>query len=379
MKLIHLSDLHLGIRVNGFSMLEDQAYVLQEILQILDSEAPDAVLIAGDIYDRSDPSAEAITLLDDFLVALSRKGLKVFLISGNHDSPERIAFGARLMDASGVHFSPVYNGSLSPVTMEDAYGPLDIWMLPFLKPIHIRQLFPEENILSYTDAVGKAVRGMDIDPTRRNVLLTHQFVTGAARCESEEISVGGTDNVDASVFSPFDYVALGHIHGPQNVGDSGHIRYCGTPLKYSFSEAEQQKSVTVVELKNKGSLFVRTLPLIPKRDLLEIRGTYLEVTNRDFHASFDPSCYLHVTLTDEEDIPDAIGKLRAVYPNIMKLDYDNCRTRTGRFIPEANATEQKSSLELFAEFYETQNGRPFSKEQRDYAASLLAEIQEGES
>ena len=225
MKLIHLSDLHLGKRVNEFSMLEDQRDILKIILDIIDREEPDAVILAGDIYDKPVPPAEAVQLFDDFLYNLARRDLQIFVISGNHDSPERIAFGSRLLDRSGVHLSPVYHGEVEPVVLEDRYGPVCIYMLPFIKPTHVRRYFPDEGIESYTDAVRTAIRKMGVDRSSRNVLVTHQFVTGAARSESEETSVGGSDNVDAQVFDDFDYVALGHIHGPQNI-DSERIRYC---------------------------------------------------------------------------------------------------------------------------------------------------------
>lgn len=375
MKLIHLSDLHLGKRVNEFSMLEDQQYILTEILQIIDREKPDGVMIAGDVYDKSLPSAEAVALLDDFLVRLAKRDLQVFLISGNHDSPERMAFGGRLMAQSGVHLAPVYDGKVSPITLTDEYGPVNLYLLPFLKPAHVRRCFPEREILTYTDALAAAIEAMGVDPAQRNVLVTHQFVTGAARCDSEEISVGGTDNVDISVFEPFDYVALGHIHGPQQVGRET-VRYCGTPLKYSFSEAKHQKSVTVVELGEKGAVSVRTVPLTPMRDLAELRGTYEELTFRGFYDGTSyPRDYVHITLTDEEDIPDAVSKLRIIYPNLMKLDYDNKRTRAG-IILEGAEDQQRSPLELLEEFYEKQNGQPMGEEQRAFAKSLMERIWE---
>lgn len=375
MKLIHLSDLHLGKRVNEFSMLEDQRYILKQILTIIDQEAPDGVLIAGDVYDRPVPSAEAVTLLDDFLVELARRGAPVFLISGNHDSPERLSFAGRLVEERHIYLSPVYDGTVHPVTLTDQWGKVDVFLLPFVKPVHLRRCFPEETIESYTDAVRCAVAHMDLNPARRNVLVTHQFVTGAQRCESEELSVGGSDNVDASVFAPFDYVALGHIHGPQNV-DGERVRYCGTPLKYSFSEARHQKSVTVAELGPKGSLAVRTVPLTPRRDMLELRGTYLEVSAREFYQNLDREAYIRVTLTDEEDVPDAMGKLRILYPNLMRLDYDNRRTRSGVEMLEAMEVEQQSPLELFASLYERQNGGPMSPEQREYLTSLMEHVWE---
>ena len=375
MKLIHLSDLHLGKRVNEFSMLEDQQYILTEILQIIDREKPDGVMIAGDVYDKSVPSAEAVALLDDFLVRLAKRDLQVFLISGNHDSPERMAFGGRLMAQSGVHLAPVYDGKVSPITLTDEYGPGNLYLLPFLKPAHVRRCFPEREILTYTDALAAAIEAMGVDPAQRNVLVTHQFVTGAARCDSEEISVGGTENVDVSVFGPFDYVALGHIHGPQQVGRET-VRYCGTPLKYSFSEAKHQKSVTVVELGEKGAVSVRTVPLTPMRDLAELRGTYEELTFRGFYDGTSyPRDYVHITLTDEEDIPDAVSKLRIIYPNLMKLDYDNKRTRAG-IILEGAEDQQRSPLELLEEFYEKQNGQPMGEEQRAFAKSLMERIWE---
>ena len=379
MKLIHLSDLHLGKRVNEFSMLDDQQYILHQILELIDAEGPDAVLIAGDVYDKAIPSAEAVSLFDSFLVSLSQRDLQTFVISGNHDSPERIAFGGRLMARSGVHLSPVYDGTVSPITLTDALGPVDFYLLPFLKPAHVRRFFPDDDLSSYTDAVAKAIDEMHVSPHRRSVLLTHQFVTGASRCDSEDLSVGGSDNVDAAVFAPFDYVALGHLHGAQSVGRET-LRYCGTPLKYSFSEAGQQKSVTVVELGAKGDVAVRTVPLTPMRDMAELKGTYETLTFRGFYEGTGyPGDYVHITLTDEEDIPDAVSKLRVIYPYLMKLDYDNARTRAGTVVDGPEDRENKSPLELLEEFYEKQNGRPMEEAQRAFARDLMEHIWEGEA
>lgn len=376
MKFIHLSDLHLGKRVNECSMLEDQRYILGEILRIVDREAPEAVLIAGDVYDKSVPSAEAVALLDDFLVRLAGRDLQVLLISGNHDSPERLAFGGRLMAERGVHIAPVYDGRVAPVTLTDEYGPVRVYLLPFVKPSHVRRCFPDREVDTYTDALAAAIGAMGVDPALRNVLVTHQFVTGAARCDSEEVSVGGTDNVDVSVFAPFDYVALGHLHGPQTVGRET-VRYCGTPLKYSFSEAGQHKSATVVELGEKGTTAVRTVPLVPLRDLVELRGTYEEVTFRGFYEGAGwQRDYVHITLTDEEDVPNAVGKLRVIYPNLMKLDYDNRRTRAGISLEGAEEVERRSPLELLEEFYEKQNGQPMGEEQRAFARGWMERIWE---
>ena len=287
-------------------------------------------------------------------------------------------FGGRLMEGSGVHLAPVYDGRVSPITLTDAYGTVNFYLLPFVKPAHVRRCFPEREITTYTDALAAAIEAMGVEQTGRNVLVTHQFVTGAARCDSEELSVGGTDNVDVSVFDPFDYVALGHIHGPQNIG-SERVRYCGTPLKYSFSEMKHHKSVTVVQLGEKGALDIRTLPLIPRRDLAELRGTYMQLAERSFYSGLDTQRYFHITLTDEEDVPDAIGRLRAIYPNIMKLDYDNARTRGGGTLLPLEQVQPQSPEELFAAFYRQQNNRELSPEQRGCLADLIEKIWEGDT
>ena len=383
MRFVHISDLHLGKRVNGFSMVEDQRYILEKIMGVIDDERPDAVIIAGDVYDRSVPSAEAVEMLDDFLSELAERRLRVFLISGNHDSPERLAFGGRLMEESGIHISPVYDGIVRSVTMEDEYGKIDIYMLPFVKPVHVRKAFPEKEseINSYTDAVAAAIEAMVVKDDRRNVLITHQFVTGASRSDSEDapLSAGGTDDVYAGVFAPFDYVALGHIHGPQSIG-SDRIRYCGTPLKYSFSEASHEKSVTVVSMGAKGDLSLDTVPLVPKRDMVEIKGRYMDITARDFYEGTNyREDYVHVTLTDDEDIPEVIGKLRTVYGNLMKLDYDNARTRSGGTVTDiAGKGDEKTPAELFGELYEAQNGAAMSAEQKALLETLIEDIWEGD-
>ena len=375
MKFIHLSDLHIGKRVNEISMIEDQAYILTQIIRIIDGERPDAVVIAGDVYDKSIPPAEAVTLFDDFLCRLAKRSLPVLIISGNHDSPERLAFGGRLMAGSGIHLAPVYDGIVEPVTLSDSHGDVRFWLLPFIKPVHVKHCFPDAGIESCTDALRTAVEHMGVDFTGRNVLVTHQFVTGAATCESEEISVGGSDNVDISVFDGFDYVALGHLHGPQNVGSS-RVRYCGTPLKYSFSEAGHYKSVTVVELGEKNDLRLRTVPLTPRHDLREITGTFAELTDKAFYSTASTEDYLHIILTDEEDVAEAVGRLRVIYPNLMKLSYDNTRTRTDQVVGSAENVKSKSPLELFEELYALQNNQPMSGEQRAFTQELIESIQE---
>ncbi len=377
MKFIHISDLHLGKRVYEFPMLEEQRDILEKILGIAKDERADGVLIAGDVYDRQVPSAEAVQLFDWFLTALAEMGLYVFVISGNHDSAERLAFGARLMETQRVYLAPVFAGEVKTVSLTDAYGELCIYLLPFIKPAYVRRFYPDREIADYEEALGTVMEHMSVDETKRNILLAHQFVTGASRSESEEITAGGLDNVSAEHFAAFDYTALGHIHRPQSVG-AATIRYCGTPLKYSFSEAGHEKSVTVVELMEKGRTDIRTIPLKPLRDLREIRGSYEEITARKYWENTETEDYLHVTLTDEEDIPEAIRKLRVIYPNIMKLDYDNRRTRSFASIEMSEKPEEKTPLQLFEELYRLQNNRDLGEEQRAYLTRLVEEIWEVE-
>lgn len=377
MKLIHLSDLHLGKRLGEYSLLEDQQFILRKITGIVDDEKPDLIVIAGDVYDKPVPPAEAVRLFDDFLTRLSKRVKDIFIISGNHDSAERIAFGSQIMSRSGIHMSPVFSGKVQPTVLSDEYGEFSVYMLPFIKPVTVRRFFETAAIETYTDAVNAAIDAMDADFGGRNIIVTHQFVTGAKSCDSEEISVGGSDNVDSSAFDGFDYVALGHLHGPQNVGDS-RIRYCGTPLKYSFSEAEHEKSVTVVEIREKGTLDVRTVPLVPRRDMRELRGSFDHIMSKECSSAGDPRDYLRIILTDENEIPEALGKLRSVYPNIMSIDYDNHRTRSSEIALGAAETETKSPLELFGEFYELSNGITMSEEQSGLMQSLIESIWEGE-
>lgn len=321
---------------------------------------------------------EALRVFDDFLVALVRRGIQVFVISGNHDSGARIAFGSRLMDGSGVHIAGGYGGQVRPVTLEDEFGPADFWLLPFVKPASVRAVFPEAEINTWTDALRTAVEHMDLDTSRRNVLVSHQFVTGSKRSESEEVNVGGADNVDAGVFDAFDYVALGHLHSPQNCG-SERVRYCGTPLKYSFSEADDTKSVTVVELGAKGNLIVRTVEITPRHEMRELRGTYNELTALSYYYGTSlPEDYVHITLTDEEDVFDALGKLRLIYHNLLRLDYDNARTRSTGYVGAVENVRERQPEELFAELYEKQNGQPMSEIQTEFVKNMLNAIKEGE-
>lgn len=373
MKLIHLADLHLGKRVNGFSMIEDQKYILKKIEAVIDAEKPQAVLISGDVYDRSIPSEEAVELLDSFLVTLAQKKLQVLLISGNHDSAERVAFGSRLMNASGIHVSPVFDGRIEPVTLTDGHGEVKFWLIPFVKPAHVARYVEEgaEKPETYTAAMKMVVDGLPLDETERNVALVHQFITGGSISDSEEHSVGGLDDISAEVFDTFDYVALGHLHGPQSIGRDA-VRYAGSPLKYSFSEANQKKSVTVVELGEKGAVEIRTVPLIPLRDMKRISGEF-ETLMSDYDTTDD---YYEITLTDEEDISNAMTRLRVKFPNLMLMKYDNSRTNTDSVITGSENAKEKHPVELFDELFEAQNGRYMTEEQKEFLSVLVSEIWE---
>lgn len=376
MKLVHLADLHLGKKVNEFSMIDDQEYILKEIINIIDDEKTDGVLVAGDVFDRPIPSEEAIKLWDDFLNAMAKRNIQVFAISGNHDSAVRFAEHTSLMDSTGIHLSPEYNGKTNKYQIEKQGVKVNIYLLPFIKPIHVRHYFPDEDINNYTDACRVAIENMQVNKEELNILIAHQFVTGATRCDSEEISVGGLDNVDVTVFEDFDYVALGHIHGKQTIGRDT-IRYSGTPLKYSFSEKNHVKSVTVIEIDSKKDISVREVNLTPRRDMAEIRGKCSDLIQGISNENVDANDYLQVVLTDENDVPNAMSDLRRVYPNIMKLSYDNTRTREDRSLELNRDVEKKSPIDLFKEFYENQNNQSLTDEQREFMEELIEEIWEG--
>lgn len=375
MKFLHLADLHIGKRVNEFSMIEDQRYILTELLGVIDEQKVEAVLIAGDVYDKVVPSAEAVTLLSEFLGKLAKRNLQVFVISGNHDSAERIAFGSELMSISGVHMAKPFSGVPECHKIKDEFGNINIYMLPFIKPAYVRNFYAEEEINSYEDAVKVVMEHTEINKEERNILIAHQFVKGASTCESEEIAVGGLDEVGASNFEQFDYVALGHLHGPQKVVKD-YIRYAGTLLKYSFSEVAHKKGALILDIREKGDIEITNIPIKPLHDMREIAGKYEEIVEQDFYMDFSVDDYLHITLTDEEDVPNAMGRLRTVYPNIMKLDYNNARTRATKEITADIDVERKTPFQLFEEFYELQNNQEMSEEQRTFITELMESIWE---
>lgn len=373
MRFVHLADLHIGKRVNEFSMIEDQRFVLEQVLQVVKECQIDGVILAGDVYDKAVPAAEAVSLLDWFLTELADLGKPVYMVSGNHDNGERLAFGADLLKKSGVYVSALYNGNLEPIKLEDEYGTLNLYLLPFVKPIHVKRALEREEIETYQQAVEAALESADVDMSCRNLLVAHQLVTGADRCESEDISVGGLDNIDAVVFKDFDYVALGHIHGLQGM-TRDTIRYAGTLLKYSFSECNHKKSITIVDMKEKGKVELETVPLKPLHDMRVIKGRFEEMMSYDFYKGSDREDYLRIILTDEEEIPNVLGKLREVYPNIMKLEYDNTRTRQYVSVMDREVEKGKTPQEYFSEFFELQNNRSMTKEQEKIIKDLIEKI-----
>ena len=376
MKILHTSDLHIGKRVKEFSMLDEQRFILNQILTTAETEQPDAIILAGDIYDKSVPSAEAVSLFDDFLVSLARLGKSIFIISGNHDSPERISFASRIMQSSKIYLSPVYDGTIRPVILPDGESEVAFYLLPFIKPSVVLHYADEgTDIKTYDDAMRYVVSKMDIDKSRRNILIAHQYVTGAERSESEDMVIGGLDNVDASVFTPFDYVALGHLHRPQYCGRET-IRYSGSPLKYSFSEVFDKKSVTIIEISAGQAPVVTEHALTPLHEWYALRGTYDELTARDYYDGKGyQDAYVSITLTDEDDIPDGMRKLRTIYHRLMELSYDNKRTRAGMTnIGKPMNVNELNPIELFGELFEKQNAQPLTDRQRQYVNSLIDQV-----
>ena len=375
MKFIHMSDLHLGKHINQFSMLEDQKYIFNEIVEIIKKEKPNALLLSGDIYDNPIPPVEAVNLLDDFLSKIALEKIPVLIISGNHDSPDRLSFGSSLMKSSQIYISQVYDGKIQCVTLEDENGPVNFYLLPYIKPSTVRQVFPEEKINSFNDAVKLALSKLSLNKDERNVLLAHQFVTGAQTCESEELFVGGSENVDASLFDDFDYVALGHIHGPQKVGRES-IRYCGTPLKYSFSEVNHKKGLCLVELTKKGDFNCTLIPLKPLHEMRKLKGTFQEIMFGPESKASNKDDYLHITLTDEMDVPEGYGRLSSVYKNLISMDYDNSRTRANQDMTLLDNIKTVKPLELFEEFFEKQNNKKMTEDQKNFMEKLIEEIWE---
>lgn len=355
MKFLHLGDLHIGRSLGGFDLKEDQKYILDQLLEIAEADQVDAVLIAGDVYDKAVPSEAAVGLFDFFLRRLAEKEIPAFIISGNHDSDERMNFGSSLFKASNIFISAKYEGRLFYYTMEDEEGVVNIYLMPFVKASQVRHFFPEEEIVTYDDAVRVILKNSNIDPARRNVLVAHQFVagkTGELQLGGSESAstqtVGAVEKIGADCFADFDYVALGHIHSAQSV-ERKEVRYAGSPLKYSRSEADAPKAATIVELGKKGDVNIELKPLYPMRDVRRIKGRMEQLLAKE--TIFAPDDFLYVTLTDEEVIDNAMGIFQQYYPNTVSIEYDNSHTRKLQQPDISRIGGDKTFDEIITEFY----------------------------
>lgn len=379
MKILHLADLHLGKVIQEQSLLEDQKYMLNEIIEKIKEEEIDIILISGDVYDRSIPQADAIDLLDDFLNILIKDLKKqVFIISGNHDSKERLGFGNKIFENEGLFISSKYEGKIKKVELQDEYGKLNIYMLPFIKPIEVKKYFDDES-LSYDETIKKIIEKEDIDESQRNIILTHQFVTSIGeeveRTESEVLTLGGTDNVDISNYNKFDYVAIGHVHRPQRIGRDT-ARYAGTMLKYSFSEVNHKKTMPIIDFKEKGNIDIKLVELKPLRDMREIKGPIEKIIEN--YEEENANDYIRAIITNEEPVYDAIGQIRRIYPNVLKLEVQNSKILSNIEFKTENLqkVKSKSEVELFNEFYKFQNNIELNVEQKNLIQEVVKEIKE---
>ncbi len=377
MKFLHISDLHLGKQLAEYSLLEDQRYILRQILDIVADRQPDAVVVAGDLYDKPVPPAEAVTVLDWFITSLTEMGVALLMISGNHDSPERLDFGSGLFEEKGVYLVGQFNGAPKKVTLGKPDDQADFYLLPFIRPGNVRPFYPDEEIKSYDDAMRCVMKHFTLSKEIPSVLVAHQFVTAGGvspeRSESEVISLGGTDNVDVSNFISFQYVALGHIHRPQRLTRDS-VRYAGSPLKYSFSEAEYDKSVVMVTLNGMEEPSIELIPLVPMRDLRRIRGPLDKLLSDEVAAASNREDYLHVTLTDTEPVADPLYRLRQVYPNIMRLSFSSSLEEEEVEIAACEEVEHRTPPQLFAEFYNQMQGEPLSEEDGKLVLRLMEKV-----
>lgn len=374
MKLFHLSDLHLGKRVYAFSMLPDQRYVLEQVCALAEKYKPDGILLSGDLYDKPIPPVEAVQLLDEFLTRMQQMGIAVYAISGNHDSAGRVDFGSRILQQQNLHICGAFDGKLYHVSKEDAFGEIHFYLLPFLKPATVSAFREGGESLTYAEAVKWALETTDLDTTKRNVLLAHQFVTWkgtAEESDSETKTLGGVDEMDASLFFDFDYVALGHLHSPQRIGRDT-IRYGGSPLKYSFSELRQKKGVTLVEIQEKGNVTTEFLPLEPLHPLREMKGTLDDLLEAAEEAGGSED-YVRAILTDEGAVYDPVGRLRVYYPNLMTLEMEQ-RGESQRDLSLEMDQEQLSGPALFAGFFEKQNDREMDVAQKALVEKIWQDL-----
>ena len=376
MKIIHLSDLHIGKKVNGYSMIDDQKYILNDILSKIDDIKPNMIFIAGDVYDKNIPPIEAVELFDEFLTELVNRKLKVFIIYGNHDSAERISFANKILKNNDIYISPIFDGKIENIDLKCDCGDVSIYLLPFIKPITVKRYYEEEDIKDYNDAVKVVLEDLKVDEKKINIILAHQFLTGSEKSESEELAIGGLDNVDVSLFDKFDYVALGHLHKPQKLIRET-VRYSGTPLKYSLSEINHKKSITEIEINSKDNIKIILHPLTPKRDVREIKGKYKDLIKEENYKNTNLDDYVSIVLTDKDEIINAGPVLNDIYKNVMKISYENQNKDLKDDFDGQLKVKQKSVLEIFDELFLQQNGENMTQEQKDYLIKIIDEV-EGE-
>lgn len=364
LSFIHISDLHIGKRLYGYDLHEDQKYMLNRIIGLVEERKPDIVLIAGDIYDRVIPSEESTALVSDLLQRLQSTGSEIFVIAGNHDPSEKLTYLSDIADKHGLHIVGNFNGKLEKRTVNNT----DIYMLPYVRIADVRRYFPEDDIESLDDAVKVILNAADIDKERINVLIAHQFVMGATVSGSEDLMIGGESPLSCSIFSDFDYVALGHIHRAQNIGNA-NIRYSGSVLKYSVSEKGSKVALSGM-ISDDGNVDVEEIRLEPLHDVIIRKGSFSQIMAND---STDD--YIYIILTDEIDVPDAVSALSSKFPRFLSMEYDNARTNSYLDINWlAAAEEERSPEEYFSELFESMTRKTMSDEQRNTLESVIAEI-----
>lgn len=377
MKIMHIGDLHLGRSLGEYDLKDDQQYMLDQLLKMIDDRSVDAVLIAGDVYDKAVPSEAATMMLDYFLSSLAKRQVYTYMISGNHDSDERLNYGSGLFETNRIFISTKYEGKLYKKTLKGENEEIDIYLMPFVKASQVKRYHPEKTINTYDDAVRAIIDSAEIDPSRCNMIVAHQFVTGKSDdpdlSGSESLgtqSVGTVEKIGYNCFDLFDYAALGHIHSPQQVGRK-EVRYSGSPLKYSLSEVNREKSVTLITVKGKGDVDIELLPLKPMRNVRHLKGKLHDLLDKSNVT--DPNDYIYATLTDEDIISDAMNIFRTVYPNTVKIDYDNSHTREVEQVDISKIAENRSFDDLISDFYRQIYGSEISDDEMDVMREVARE------
>lgn len=373
MKFAHLADLHIGKRLYEYSLIDNQRDILNKIVGLINKYNVDGVVISGDIYDKSVPPIDAVEIMDEFLSALAELDIFIIIIGGNHDSVARLSFASRILEKSRVFISPSFNGNIEKVELSDEFGDINFYLLPYIRPINVKRVYDDFSGDNFTEALKFVMDKINPDKSLRNVLVSHQFVTGAQKSDSEELYVGGSENVDYTLFDDFDYVALGHLHMPQNVGRET-VRYAGTPLKYSFSEISHKKSMTIVDMKEKGDVEIQEIPLVSAWELIELRGSLNELISNSITSSVDKKSFVKITLTDEVLKNDALDILKNFYPYIVSIGYDNSMTRDNNIVQSTKVLMQQDPQQIVEELFVQQNNREMNAVERELINKLVKKV-----